>query len=906
MSDTVAAPDRRPRRPLPPRARARPGRHGHRLPRRGPEARPQGRHQGPASRARAPSSAPSASSPRSRPPPACSTRTSCGLIDSRRGATASSTTSCPSSRARRSAPASPARSSCPSTTRCASTTEVAGALEFAHKRGVVHRDIKPENILLQDGQALVADFGIALAVQQAGGSRMTQTGMSLGTPAYMSPEQAMGERDIGARSDVYALGAMTYEMLTGEPPFTGAQLPGHRREGADGDAAAARVPSARRCRRRRARGAHRAAEAPRRSLRHGEGLRRRPRRKRRNVRGHHPPARPPACAPFAPVAPFAPRPAGRRRPHRHRRGLRAGSCADARAPRPPASGWCCGSTRAARSHRLAEACSRPRRRSPPTDRASSTPTPSTAAASSCCASCGTSASRADRGHRRWRIARSSLPTASGSGTSRPMAGSARCSVDGGGSITIAEDANSDPDVRRLAGRRHHRLRRRRCSDLKQVSADGGASSSVRRTARSVAGLALTLSPLPGSRGFLHTSCPGNCAIESARVRLRFRGRQRRGCWCRTPPAPGTRPTGHLLYTDRAGGLYAAGFDPKRLVHDHARAVPVIEDVVPTTLALSAVGNRALLGRQRAERQPSELVWVSRDGSSAHRSTRPGAATSTTPPSRPTGRPSPSACATVRPSSGSGGPTARGRSSPRRAPSTGGRPGRPTAGPSRSSPTCAAAGARTPSTCTACRSTAARRPSCSCITPSACGRRSCRATGSGSSSAPTRPSAVPNIRGRRLDGDTALVPLVTDQGHQHAGRPCRPTAAGSPTSSDATGRFEVYVTPFPGMQLDPPRLDRRRQRAALGPQRPGAVLQERGRLMAVDVTARGRRSRPGRPARSFRWSGYRAARNRPQYDVAPDDRRFLMIREFDDDSGQELVYVENWFPELMAEGREERR
>ena len=101
------------------------------------------------------------------------------------------------------------------------TKEVASALDYAHRQGVVHRDIKPENILLQDGAALVADFGIALAVQQAGGSRMTQTGMSLGTPAYMSPEQAMGEREIGARSDVYALGAMAYEMLAGEPPFTG-------------------------------------------------------------------------------------------------------------------------------------------------------------------------------------------------------------------------------------------------------------------------------------------------------------------------------------------------------------------------------------------------------------------------------------------------------------------------------------------------------------------------------------------------------------------------------------------------------------------------------------------------------------------------------------------------------------
>jgi serine/threonine-protein kinase len=99
-------------------------------------------------------------------------------------------------------------------------TEVADALQYAHDHGVIHRDIKPENILLHGGHALVADFGIALAASTTGGARMTETGMSLGTPTYMSPEQAMGERTLDAHRCVRA-GCVLYEMLVGDPPFIG-------------------------------------------------------------------------------------------------------------------------------------------------------------------------------------------------------------------------------------------------------------------------------------------------------------------------------------------------------------------------------------------------------------------------------------------------------------------------------------------------------------------------------------------------------------------------------------------------------------------------------------------------------------------------------------------------------------
>jgi serine/threonine-protein kinase len=98
---------------------------------------------------------------------------------------------------------------------------VAEALDYAHGRAVIHRDIKPANILLQAGKPVISDFGIALAVTAGGAGRLTETGLSLGTPHYMSPEQATGDMSVGPATDIYALGCVLYEMLVGGPPYTG-------------------------------------------------------------------------------------------------------------------------------------------------------------------------------------------------------------------------------------------------------------------------------------------------------------------------------------------------------------------------------------------------------------------------------------------------------------------------------------------------------------------------------------------------------------------------------------------------------------------------------------------------------------------------------------------------------------
>jgi serine/threonine protein kinase len=104
------------------------------------------------------------------------------------------------------------------------TRDVAAAIDYAHAQHVIHRDIKPENIVFEQGHALVCDFGIARAIETAGGEGLSSSGLIVGTPTYMSPEQAGGARDVGVACDIYALGCVVYEMLVGEPPFTGATV----------------------------------------------------------------------------------------------------------------------------------------------------------------------------------------------------------------------------------------------------------------------------------------------------------------------------------------------------------------------------------------------------------------------------------------------------------------------------------------------------------------------------------------------------------------------------------------------------------------------------------------------------------------------------------------------------------
>jgi len=765
-------------------------------------------------------------------------------------------------------------------------TEVAGALDYAHRHNVIHRDIKPENILLHDGRALVADFGIALAASKAGGTRMTETGMSLGTPHYMSPEQAMGEREITGRSDVYALGCITYEMLTGDPPFTGStaqaivarmvterprplttqrhtipphveaavlraleKLPADRFESAKEFAEALEGKTVGRLDGQAVRGSTQANQPP----------------NRRTAFTAAALLSLAVLALWGWLRPTPVSPVSRNQvvlwQHSIGRFLAPGvdyvATQAAIAPDGSSSVF---------TDSVGGAIQLLRQRR---EESAPTPLPGTEA--------GMSPFFSPDG--KW------IGYMTTDGRLRKVP------VEGGGSITLATSSNLgyltgtwlDDGTIVYVGKEQV---------LRRVSADGGESRALNQAATKQRQNIAVLTPLPGSRGVLYTACPGNCGIESSIYVFDFAADSGRllvanaaGAWY--------SPTGHLLYTDRAGGLYAAGFDPKRMVLTSG-VVPVLEDVVPVGFALSASGS-ALYSLKGAGAGLSELMWVARDGR-AESFDSTWRADFWYPGLSPDGK---MLAVSVR--------DATTQLWIRR--SDGTRQKLPQNG------------------------TVNWRPS---WTPD--GRSiafSSNMAGRGGLDdydiyqAPVDGSAPPHlllhhtyglweaelsrdgewlvvrsdeagsngrIRARRLRGDTTLLPLVVKDANNVAA--LSPDGRWLAYVSLATARREVYVTPFPGGGsthivsrdggTEPRWAHSGRELFFKGPTQ----------LMVVDI-APGPVFVAGTPRPLFPLAGYRSARNRQQYDVAPDDRHFLMIREPTEVGGGKVVFVENWFAELEA-------
>ncbi|HEX5632528.1 MAG TPA: hypothetical protein VFX50_04840, partial [Gemmatimonadales bacterium] len=428
--------------------------------------------------------------------------------------------------------------------------------------------------------------------------------------------------------------------------------------------------------------------------------------------------------------------------------------------------------------------------------------------------------------------------------------------------------------------------------LRRIPADGGSSVLVSKWVSTRSSMP-TITALPGSRGILYSACPGNCAIESSVYVLDFAADSARllveralGAWY--------SPTGHLLYTDRAGGLYAAGFDLDAL-RLTTGFTPVLDDVAPAEFAISASGS-ILYSLDTGTLGSSELVWVSRDGraepldSSWHGDFM-------YPALSPDGR---SLAVSVRDES-----TQlwiwRADGTRQKLTQEGTMSWRPEW----------TADGRSVAFVSNARGGAGLdvfdlylMPVDGSAPPSLLHRHTfglweaelsrdgqwlvMRADEEGSNA---------NIRARRLSGDTTLRPLVADKSitTQTA---LSPDGRWLAYVSDATGRREVYVTSFPDASST--RLVSRDggTEPRWAPNGRELFYKSDSRLVAVPVSP-GASLVLGAPRPLFPLAGYRGARNRQQYDVSPDGQRFLMIRERDDPSRSQAIYVDDWFAELKA-------
>jgi len=762
-------------------------------------------------------------------------------------------------------------------------TEVADALSYAHGRGVVHRDIKPENVLLQGGHALVADFGIALAVQQAGGQRMTQTGLSLGTPQYMSPEQAMGEKAIDARTDIYALGAVTYEMLTGEPPFSGPTV----------QSIVAKVLTERPT----------APTAVRDTI--------------------------PAGVEHAVLTALAKLPADRfATAAAFATALTTDSAAVARsqpalhAPSKRRDGWLrvavAGNVLLAAG--LAALGLRPTPATPTSRQqvvlwrhavpGALTPGATFVGTQAAIAPDGSSIVYTDSSADGWMLMRKRreasvaerLPGTQGGvspffspdgkwiGFVTIDAKLKKLPVAGGSPITVAQGVATDYKLG--AWLDDGSIVYTSEAVLRVPSGSGGKPRALRLPTELLATVP-AIWPLPGSRGLLFTACRGNCAFSSDAYVYDFAADSARVL---IPQAMGIwySPTGHVLYTARDGGLLAAAFDLKTLSLG-SEAIPVVDGVMPGGFTLSPNGT-VLYTLDPSATTPSQLMWVDRQGrAEPFDSTWRGRFDY--PALSPDGR----SLAVSQRDRAIDLWIRRADGSRQKVSAPGLAAWRPAWMADGRSLTFVSIGdmEKDVNDVTVYRVGVEAGASPTLLLRHTWGiyETEVSADSQWLVYRSDEPGGSGNVYARRLHGDTTTLTLA-------AGPAAEMQVALSPNhkwvsyTGDEYGAREVIIASFPDGKVK--RVVSRGGGTEARWARSGRELffESDGQLKVVSVAGE-TDLQISEPRALFSLAGYRRARNRQQYDVAPGDQRFLMIKDPPAPPVPTVVLVENWFPELLA-------
>ena len=776
-------------------------------------------------------------------------------------------------------------------------SDVASALHYAHTHGVIHRDIKPENILLHDGRPMVADFGIALAVSAAAGGRMTETGLSLGTPHYMSPEQATAEKEITGRSDVYSLGSVLYEMLTGDPPHVGSSAQQIIMKIITEPAAAVTQ--------------FRKSVPPNVAAAVAKSLEKLPADRFESAKAFADALANPGFATASVVGGGGTGNAGRRAAGG--RPLLIVTAAIA-VVALAAAGWAW-SRRASPAgvSRVSIVLWQSRFANILGSGAS------VISAQAAIAPDGSSIVFADSVSdgvelRRKRRDESGSETISGTrGGHAPFFSPdgkwvgyvtdkgrlRKVPVGGGGSVDVVSDANTTYLVASWMDDGTI-IYADSVADLRRVSSNGGRSEVVVTLAELGGRSVAAMSALPGDRGVLITTCPGNCLsnpqvavldlrTDSVRVLLE----EAAGAWY--------APSGQLLFTQSAGGLFAVEFDLDALsLASAAGAIPLIEGVSPADFALSASGT-VLYSTGLGGNRSSDLVWVSRDGR-VDPIDEGWRADFYYPALSPDGRTIAVSLTDqttqlwVRRADGSRQKlTLGGTLNWRPSWSADGRTIAYTGVPEENTGRVnemvgfqiLGNGSGTP------------RP----VLDLDLGVWEMEFSRDGKwliDRTDNDGGTVSSLHARRLDGDSTRILIGTGKGIER--QPAlSPDSRWLAYASRESGRLEVYLTSFPDGKLK--RMVS--QGGGLEPRWSATgrelFFKSGGSLVVVDVPP-GPTLAPGVPRPLFSLAGYRGAQNRQQYDVAPDGRRFLMIREAGGDAKQELIYAENWFEELKAKTR----